>query len=45
MELGATLRGECVEFVEEDDAGNGRPGTLEDLAYGTFRLANVLIIC
>lgn len=42
VEFGAALGGEGVEFVEEDDAGGGGAGALEDLADGALGFADVL---
>jgi hypothetical protein len=42
VEFGAALGDEGVELVEEDDAGDGGAGTLEDLAEGALGFADVL---
>lgn len=44
MQLCAPFWDEGVEFVEENDAGDGGAGALEDLAEGAFGFADVLQI-
>jgi hypothetical protein len=42
VELGAALGDERVELVEEDDAGDGAAGALEDLPEGALGFTDVL---
>jgi len=44
VELGAAFRDERVELVEEDYAGYGAAGALEDLAESALGFADVLVM-